>query len=201
MSKSSTTIYFMYGSMNSGKSLELIKVAYNYRENNINPLILKPDIDTRVPGKIHSRTGLQLDALEFSIEDTADIKNKLSNLEVVPSVILIEECNFMKPNQIDALVDYAYDNDVSSVMFFGLKNDFRGNLFDGTKRVLELADKINESTSVCWCGKKARQNARVVDGKITKNGPTILVDDNLDVNYVVLCNYHFYVEELNNAKT
>lgn len=196
MKSRETTIYFLYGSMNSGKSLELIKVAYNYAENNINALVLKPNIDTRSPGRVYSRTGLELEAIEFDCEDENDLKEKLTLLNEIPPVILIEECNFMQPSQIDLIVDYAYKNNISSVMFFGLKNDFRGNLFEGSKRVMEIADKIEESTSICWCGKKARQNARVVNGEITKEGPTILVDDNLDVNYVVLCNYHYHQNQL-----
>lgn len=192
----STTVYFKYGSMNSGKSLELIKVAYNYRENEIEPLVLKPDIDSRSIGNIYSRTGLLLPAQDIDVADTAAVKSILeANKET--NVILIEEANFLSAEIIDTIIDFAFDNDISSVMFFGLKVDFRGELFEGSKRIIERADKLEEATSICWCGKKARQNARVVNGKITKDGPTILVDDDkTKVEYVTLCNYHYYKEEL-----
>ncbi len=194
---SKTTIYFKYGSMNSGKSLELIKVAYNYSENNIIPVVLKPSLDTRSVGFIYSRTGLKLKALEFDCTNILAFEELLNNLDLTSKVILIEESNFIIPEIIDLLVDFAYKNDIKSLMFFGLKNDFRGNLFEGSKRIIELADKIEESTSICWCGKKARQNARIVNGKITKDGETVLVDDdNTQVEYRVLCNYHYHMNDL-----
>ncbi len=191
-----TTIYFTYGSMNSGKSLELIKVAYNYNENDINCLVLKPKLDTRAQGKVTSRTSLSVDAIEI---DEQDANQTLAALEANHSnIILVDEANFLKAEVVDAIIDYCYRHDVSTLMFFGLKVDFRGNLFEGSKRIIECADKIEEATSICWCGKKARQNARVVNGQIIKDGPTILVDDvNVTVDYVPLCNYHYRMEMLN----
>ncbi len=192
---SKTTIYFKYGSMNSGKSLELIKVAYNYNENQIDCLVLKPELDTRVPGKVTSRTNLQVDAVEI---DEKDPVQTLFALETNHSnIVLVDEANFLTKEVVDAIIDYCYEHCVSTLMFFGLKVDFRGNLFEGSKRIIECADKIEEATSICWCGKKARQNARVVNGKVIKDGPTILVDDaNITVDYVPLCNYHFRMETL-----
>lgn len=191
-----TTIYFKYGSMNSGKSLELIKVAYNYKENGINCLVLKPQLDTRMPGKVTSRTSLQVDAVEI---DESNIESAMKQVEKNHAeIILVDEANFLSPEVVDGIVDYCYRHKVHTLMFFGLKVDFRGNLFPGTKRIIECADKIEEATSICWCGKKARQNARVVNGEIVKDGPTFLVDDaNTLVDYVPLCNYHFHMEMLN----
>lgn len=186
-----TTIYLKYGSMNSGKSLELIKVAYNYFENNINCLVLKPQMDTRAPGKVSSRTSLAVDAIEIDENDPQATIEKVKANHA--NIILVDEANFLSPEVVDALVKYSYDLDIRALMFFGLKVDFRGNLFPGTKRIIELADKIEETTSVCWCGKKARQNARIVNGMISKDGPTFLVDDNkTQVEYLPLCNYHYY---------
>ncbi len=187
-----TKVYFKYGAMNSGKSLELIKVAYNYIENDIHPIILKPALDTRKPGKIFSRTGLELEAIEFVHDDLDGFKALIKDMDISTNVILMEESNFVIPEIIDLLVAFGYEKDLASIMFFGLKNDFRGNLFPGSQRIIELADKIEETTSVCWCGRKARQNARIVNGEITKDGPTVLVDDDkTKVEYRVLCNYHF----------
>lgn len=190
-----TTIYFKYGCMNSGKSLELMKICYNYEENNIKPLLLKPKIDTRAKGQIVSRIGLTKSAYE--LESLEDLQALHSLFAEEVEVVLIDEAQFLKPEMIDLLVNYAYDNCINTLMFFGLKSDFRGNLFLGTKRILEIADKIEESTSICWCGKKARQNARIVNGKITKEGPTILVEDqNNKVEYITLCNYHYFKGEV-----
>ncbi len=188
-----TTIYFKYGSMNSGKSLELLKVAYNYEENGIIPLILKPKIDTRAKNKVVSRTGISKSALE--IEDDIEILKELITKD--KKVVLVDEAQFLAPEVIEEIVGLAYKNGISSLMFFGLKVDFRGKLFEGSKKIIEMADKIEESTSICWCGKKARHNARVVNGKITKDGPTILVEDDVNVvDYVTLCNYHYYYGQL-----
>lgn len=191
-----TTIYFTYGSMNSGKSLELIKVAYNYKENGIDCLVLKPQLDTRVPGKVSSRTSLQVDAIEIA---EANIEATLDQVrDHHADIILVDEANFLSAEVVDGIIDYCYRNGVHTLMFFGLKVDFRGDLFEGSKRIIECADKIEEATSICWCGKKARQNARVVNGQIVKDGPTILVDDaNTTVDYVPLCNYHFHMGKLN----
>ncbi len=191
-----TTIYFTYGSMNSGKSLELIKVAYNYKENGIDCLVLKPQLDTRVPGKVSSRTNLQVDAIEI---DEANMTSTLAEVEAnYAQIILVDEANFLSTEVVDGIIDYCYRNGVHTLMFFGLKVDFRGNLFEGSKRIIECADKIEEATSICWCGKKARQNARVVNGQIVKDGPTILVDDaNTTVDYTPLCNYHYHMGMLN----
>lgn len=190
-----TKIVYKYGSMNSGKSLELIKIAYNYQENGIETLILKPELDVKLKNKVVSRTGLSLDAIEINEQDPNDVVNVLGQSQA--KIILIEECNFLSPEVIDAIIDYGYDHNIETIMFFGIKVDFRGNLFAGSKRIIERCDKMEESTSVCWCGKKARQNGRVVNGKLTKDGPTILVDvPENDVNYVMLCNYHYYTGEL-----
>ncbi len=183
-----TTIYFKYGCMNSGKSLELMKVAYNYKENGIYPVILKPIVDTRAHNEVVSRTGLRMEA--FEIDSDTNISNLLKDNT---RVVLVDEAQFIDPQKIEEIVGAAYEKKIPSVMFFGLKNDFRGELFAGSQKIIELADKIEESTSICFCGKKARQNARVVNGKITKSGPTILVDDGLNkIEYVTLCNYHYY---------
>ncbi|MBL0701533.1 MAG: thymidine kinase [Spiroplasma sp.] len=193
MNTLSTTIYFKYGSMNSGKSLELIKVAYNYAENNIQSLVLKPGIDSRKPGKVFSRVGLELEAHEIPIDDVEFVTELMEKEFGNYKVILIEECNFLTKEVIDTIINFAYLNNVYSAMFFGLKVDFRGELFPGTKRVIERADKIEEATSVCWCGKKARQNGRVLNGALTKEGPTVVIEDGSNtVEYITLCNYHFH---------
>ncbi len=184
-----TTIYFKYGSMNSGKSLELLKVAYNYEENGIVPLILKPHIDTRAKDQVVSRTGISKEAYEID-NDIEVLKDLIVEDK---KVVLVDEAQFLSPEVIEEIVRLSYENKISSLMFFGLKVDFRGKLFEGSKKIIEMADKIEESTSICWCGKKARHNARVVNGKITKDGPTILVEDDKNVvDYVTLCNYHYF---------
>ncbi len=190
-----TKIIYKYGCMNSGKSLELIKIAHNYMENGIESLILKPELDQKVKNKVSSRTGLSLDAIEIKEDDPKQVLTILEKSSA--KIYLIEECNFLSKEVIDTIIDYGYNHDIESIIFFGIKVDFRGNLFPGSKRIIERCDKMEESTSVCWCGKKARQNGRVINGKLTKDGPTILVDiPENNVEYVMLCNYHFHTGEL-----
>lgn len=192
-----TTIYFNYGSMNSGKTLELLRVAYNYEENNITPLILKSKVDSRLENKIYSRVGLSKEAHEVCIENLSVVLDKIKEYEVV----LIDEAQFLSKEEVDAIVKECYNKAIHTLMFFGLKNDFRGELFEGSKRIIELADKIEESTSICWCGKKSRQNARVINGKIIKDGPTVLIDNDAGtVQYVPLCNYHYFKGILHEEK-
>ncbi len=192
-----TTVYFKYGAMNSGKSLELIKIAHNYRENGIDVLVIKPNIDSREKNKVFSRTGLKWEAIEAATNDPDAMLEILKQNQ--QEIILFEESQFFSKEVIDVIVNYAYEKQLKAIIFFGLKVDFRGELFEGSKRIIELADKLEESTSICWCGKKARQNARVVNGKVTKDGPTILIDDDkTKVEYVTLCNYHFNTGELAN---
>lgn len=183
-----TKIHFNYGCMNSGKSLELMRIAYNYEENNIYPLILKPKIDTRRVGKIFSRVGLEKEAYE--IDDNTDFDELI---QANTKVILIDESQFLKTNQVDKIIEKTYEHNIKTIIFFGLKNDFRGELFEASKRIIEYSDNIEEGTSVCFCGKKARQNARVINGEVKKTGPTIIIDDKkTKIDYVPLCNYHFY---------
>ncbi len=191
----STKIYFKYGAMNSGKSLELIKIANNYSENGIEAQVIKPEIDSRKKGKVYSRTGLEWPATEIAVDNADEVIQIMKKSS--SKVILFEEAQFFTKEVIDAVVNYAYSNNLTAIIFFGLKVDFRGELFEGSKRIMELSDKLEETTSICWCGRKARQNARVVNGKVTKDGPTIMIDDDkTKVEYVTLCNYHFYKGQL-----
>ena len=188
-----TTIYFKYGCMNSGKSLDLMKIAYNYEENNIKPLILKPIADTKEKGHIISRIGLKKQAIEISNKE--EVKKLITD---DTKVILIDEAQFLDTHIIDEIVNQSYNKKVGTIMFFGLKSDCRGNLFPGSKRIIEICDKIEESTSICWCGKKARQNVRVVNAQMIKDGPTVLIDEEQsEVKYITLCNYHYFKGEIN----
>lgn len=183
-----TKIYFRYGAMNAGKSLDLLRIAHNYEENGIEPLLMKSKIDDRVAGEIFSRVGVTKNAIEIDAE--TDFGGIISDGE---EVILVDEANFMTKQEVDNLINTAYEKNVTAIMFFGLKVNIFGELFEGSKRILERADKIEESTSICWCGKKARQNVRVLNGEIVRSGPEILIEKpGQEVKYVTLCNYHAY---------
>ncbi len=191
--------YFKYGTMNSGKSLELIKIHYNYKSVNVNSILINHAFDTRKKNKIYSRSGAELD-VDISInKTTTDIEFETQlkeQLNVNRNIILVEESQFLTKNQVDFIINISENYNIEAILFFGLKNDFTGHLFEGSRRLLERVDVIEEIVSVCWCGKKAKQNARINEkGEIIKEGKTIKIDNKEDVKYVSLCNKHFYREK------
>lgn len=187
-------LYYRYSTMNAGKSIELIKVAYNYEERGKHVLVLVPSIDNRYgEGKITSRIGVSRDALKIdadadilAIYKTAEAKNHID-------CILIDECQFLKKHHVEELVKIVDDYD-TPVLAYGLKNDFRNELFEGSYYMLVYADKIEEIKTICHCGRKATMIARVVDGKIVRSGEQIVIGGN--EMYVSLCRKHYNAGDL-----
>jgi thymidine kinase len=182
-------LYYRYSTMNAGKSIELIKVAYNYEERGKRVLVFTPAIDDRSGvGIISSRIGIQRDALPISDEtNLLDVFMKENAKETVDCV-LVDECQFLRKHHIQELVEIVDSCDVP-VLAYGLKNDFRNELFEGSYYMLIYADKIEEIKTICWCGRKATMVARVVDGKFVKEGQQIVVGG-LDM-YISLCRKHY----------
>lgn len=182
-------LYYRYSTMNAGKSIELIKVAYNYEERGKRVLVFTPAIDDRSGiGIVSSRIGIQRDALPITDEtNLLDVFMKENAKETVDCV-LIDECQFLRKHHIQELVEIVDSCDVP-VLAYGLKNDFRNELFEGSYYMLIYADKIEEIKTICWCGRKATMVARVVDGKFVKEGQQIVVGG-LDM-YVSLCRKHY----------
>jgi thymidine kinase len=180
--------------MNAGKSLELIKVAYNYEERGKRPLLLIPSVDDRYGGgRIVSKAGLAREAVTIG-EDTnllrlvSDELKGTGGPEPSLSCVLVDEGQFLKKHHVLELTEIVDGYDIP-VMVYGLKNDFRNELFEGSKYLLIYADKIEEIKTICWCGRKATMVARVVDGKFVKTGDQILVGGN--EMYVSLCRRHY----------
>ena len=175
--------------MNAGKSIELIKVAYNYEERGKNVLTLIPAIDNRFGmGVITSRIGIQRAAR--TIADDTNILDLFirENEKKLIDCILIDECQFLKKHHVLELAEIV-DSFGVPVLAYGLKNDFRNEMFEGSYYMLIYADKIEEIKTICWCGRKATMVARTVDGKIAKEGQQIVVGGN-DM-YVSLCRMHY----------
>lgn len=198
-----TKIIFKYAAMSAGKSLDLIKVAYNYQERNMETVVLKPKTDTRIEEKkIYSRAGLEWEC-EFVDEfiesivgnnKTYDNIVRLKNIEC----IMVDEAQFLTEQEVNKLVSICYQYDIKALMLFGLLLDFQGKLFPGSKRIVEVMDTMEEVQNVCWCGKKARKTARVINGQIATQGETIIVEKRSgnEATYVPLCNYHYYTKDL-----
>ena len=182
-------LYYRYSTMNAGKSIDLIKVAYNYEERGQTVLALIPSVDDRYgTGVITSRIGVQREATVVN-DDTNILElfmkeNERHHIECV----LIDEGQFLRKHHIEELVEIV-DSCNTPVLCYGLKNDFRNELFEGSYYLLVYADKIEEIKTICWCGRKATMVARVVDGKIVKSGDQIVVGGN-DM-YVSLCRKHY----------
>ncbi len=182
-------LYYRYSTMNAGKSIEVIKVAYNYEERNKRALLLVPAVDDRYGvGVITSRVGLQREAL--IIKDETDILQLFMNENNKQKIdcVIIDECQFLRQHHVQELVEIV-DSFNIPVLAYGLKNDFRNQLFEGSYYMLVYADKIEEIKTICWCGRKATMVARIVDGKFVKQGDQIVVGGN-DM-YVSLCRKHY----------
>ena len=182
-------LFYKYSTMNAGKSIELIKVAYNYEERGKRVLVMTPAVDERNgKGKISSRVGLEREAVP--VEDDTNILELFmdENEKEEISCVLVDECQFLKEHHILELVEIVDSLDVP-VMAYGLKNDFRNELFEGSYYMLVYADKIEEIKTICWCGRKATMVARVVDGKQVKEGDQIVLGG-MDM-YVPLCRKHY----------
>ena len=182
-------LYYRYSTMNAGKSIELIKVAYNYEERGKRVLTLAPSVDDRYGmGLITSRIGLQREAV--IVNDDTNILDLFieRNDDKKIDCILLDECQFLKKHHVEELAEIVDSYDVP-VLAYGLKNDFRNELFEGSYYMLIYADKIEEIKTICWCGRKAPMVARVVDGKIVKQGRQIQIGGN--EMYVSLCRKHY----------
>ena len=182
-------LYYRYSTMNAGKSIELIKVAYNYEERGKTVMTLTPSVDDRFgEGIITSRIGIQREAI--AINDDTNIlelfikENEKHHIDCV----LVDECQFLKKHHVLELVEIVDSFEVP-VLAYGLKNDFKNELFEGSYYMLVYADKIEEIKTICWCGRKATMVARLVDGKFVKQGEEVVIGGN-DM-YISLCRKHY----------
>lgn len=182
-------LYYRYSTMNAGKSIELIKVAYNYEERGKNVMTLVPSVDDRYGrGVITSRIGVQREAL--IVNNTSNILELFieENEKKKIDCVLVDECQFLKKHHVLELVEIVDSFDVP-VLAYGLKNDFRNEMFEGSYYMLIYADKIEEIKTICWCGRKATMVARVAGGKIVKQGEQVMIGGN-DM-YISLCRKHY----------
>lgn len=166
-------LFFHYSTMSAGKSLEIIKVAFNYEVQGKQVLLLTSQLDDRhAVGKIWSRTGFEKEAYVFNSE--TNIHELVQNLPNQPSSILIDEAQFLTKEQVCQLTEIVDDIGIT-VMSYGLKNDSFNHLFEGSKYLLIYADNIKELKTECWyCHKKAIMNLRFdADGKPVYEGEQV----------------------------
>ncbi|MCO6524260.1 MAG: thymidine kinase [Candidatus Schmidhempelia sp.] len=180
-------IYFIYAVMNAGKSTELLQINHNYQSNSMRTLLLKSSIDKRNSDtEIVSRLGLRKEAIPINDDNIDEIVMDIKRNHY--HCILIDESQFLSKNTILRLSDICDECQVP-MMFFGLKTDYTGHLFEGSKTLLEIADNFRELKTVCWCGKKATMNLlEGSDGKVVKQGNPIHLGD---TEFYSVCRKHW----------
>jgi len=179
-------LYFRFGAMNCGKSSALMQVAYNYEENGKKVIVLKSIVDTKGNDTLVSRIGLKR-KVDVLINTNESIKKYFKQWDGKVHCILVDEAQFLSEKQIEQLWIASKKLDIP-VICYGLKTDFKSHLFKGSKRLLELADEIEELITICSCGKRAKFNVRFIDGKYTDTGNSVLIDGSRsNVEYKPMC--------------
>lgn len=182
-------LYFYYASMNAGKSTTLLQADFNYRERGMRTLLFTAAIDDRfAAGTVTSRIGLGANAIAFD-RDTDLAAIVVHGHEAPPACVLVDEAQFLTATQVDQLAALADFHDVP-VLAYGLRTDFQGQLFEGSARLLAIADSLIEIKSVCACGRKATMNMRVdAAGHPIREGAQTEIGGN--DRYVAMCRRHF----------
>ena len=178
-------LYFKYGAMGSSKTAQALITKYNYEENELKVWLMKPSADTR-DGKSILRSRIGLQARVEIVPPEADVLELFRTTKLGScDVIIVDECQFMTPEQIDQLREIV-DQYNLPVMCFGLRTDFQCHLFGGSRRLMEVADTIQEIKTICDCGAKATVNARIdSQGYIVTEGQQLLLGGN--DSYIAMC--------------
>ena len=177
-------LYFKYGAMGSSKTAQALITKYNYEENDLKVWLIKPSADTRDGAQtLRSRIGLEAQVEVIALE--VDIYARFLGSKVRRSdVIIVDECQFLTEKQIDQLRSIVDEHNIP-VMCFGLRTDFQTRLFPGSRRLMEVADTIQEIKTICDCGAKATVNARISDGYIVTEGAQVVLGGN--DSYIAMC--------------
>ncbi len=182
-------LYFRYGAMGSSKTANAIMVQYNYHERGQKVLMLKPKLENRDGADlVKSRCGLETECRFVEDISLADVHGY--------DCVIVDEAQFLTKERIRLLVDIVDELNIP-VIAYGLRTDFQENFFEGSHWLMAWADTIEEIKTICWCGRKAICNARVVDGWVVKEGDQILLGGSSQ--YVSLCRRHFHSGELGDS--
>ena len=185
-------LFFKYGAMNSGKTIEILKVAHNYEEQSKPVVLMTSGLDTRDGvGMIASRIGLKRPATPIFTE--TDVYQYIKELDYKPYCVLVDESQFLQKHHVLEFAQVVDELGIP-VMAFGLKNDFRNELFEGSKYLLLYADKLEELKTICWfCHKKATMNLHFIDGKPVYEGDQVQIGGN-EAYYPVCRNHYLHPE-------
>lgn len=190
-------LYFKYGAMGSSKTAQALITKYNYEENDMSVWLLKPSTDTRDGAElVRSRIGLEARA-EIAAPEVNVYEGFRRNHAGNCNAVIVDECQFLTPEQIGQLRQIVDDFDVP-VLCFGLRTDFRTKLFPGSLRLMELADCIEEIKTMCDCGAKATVNARISNGYIVTEGAQVMLGGN--DSYIAMC-HRCYIRGIRERKS
>lgn len=183
-------LYFKYGAMKSGKTTDIIKTYYNYKEKGMNVLIMKPGDDKKAGSNIQSRSGAELNA-DYVVPSNIDVYQLITYhlIDNNVDVIIVDEAQFLTSKQVDELSEVVDQFDIP-VLCYGLRADAFSNMFPGSQRLFEISDKIEELKAICKCGKKATFNLRLnkINGELIPvfEGEQVSIDG-IDAEYDSVC--------------
>lgn len=177
-------LYFKYGAMGCSKTAQALITKFNYEERNMSVMFMKPAIDTR-DGLTVARSRIGLEAEAITVASDINLYDLYTDQYRDRNVIIVDECQFLTPEQVDQLGDIVIDFRVP-VLCFGLATDFLTHLFPGSQRLFEIAESITEIKSICRCGAKATVNARFDDqGNVVFQGEQVCLGGN--DRYMAMC--------------
>ena len=189
-------LYFKYGAMGSSKTAQALITRYNYEENDMRTWLIKPSADTR-DGAAILRSRIGLEATVEVMSPATNIYDRFRDTQAGNCrVVIVDEAQFLTEEQIDQLRAIVDDFDIA-VLCFGLRTDFQTRLFPGSRRLMELADCIEEIKTMCDCGAKATVNARISDGYIVTEGAQVVLGGN--DSYIAMC-HRCYVRGIREHK-
>ena len=183
-------LYFYYSSMNAGKSTNLLQSSYNYKERGMRTLVLAPSFDDRFgAGKVTSRIGIETEATTFNSETNLLEVVSATHVEEKLHCVLIDEAQFLTRDQVFQLSELTDKLNIP-VLAYGLRTDFQGEPFEGSKYLLAWSDNLKELKAICHCGRKATMVLRTdADGNPVTEGSQVEIGGN--DRYVSMCRKHF----------
>ena len=177
-------LYFKYGAMGSSKSAQALITKFNYEERGMKVWLIKPALDDR-DGREIIKSRIGLSATSTAMEKSDSIVEKFLSEKIEADVIIADECQFFTESQVDEMRQIVDEYDIP-VLCFGLRTDFLSHLFEGSRRLFELADSISEIKTICECGSKATVNARLdADMNVVTEGSQVMIGGN--ESYVAMC--------------
>ena len=176
-------LYFRYGAMSSGKTAALLQVAHNYEQKGMSIILIKPAIDTKAEDKVSSRLGIER-PVDILLQATDRVIDRMESRK--PAAIIVDEAQFLTTTQVNELYFLTKFYNVP-ILCYGLRCDFKMEPFEGSARLLQIADDIEELKTVCRCGAKATQNLRLVNGEPIFEGEQVEIDNHTRVEYEGVC--------------